>query len=137
MLAYRGSYSKVFKIDKTMPSRYGIKCLFFASNVDLAMLYAVHQCLNTISFAGGFVHKIEISDPVDEYDFNHGSSYCKEFRNLVYSLFKQNHKAVRIINVFDYPSEKLMYHTGSDIIIVFDFSCIQSVKLILSGIHST
>lgn len=137
MLAYKGSSSAIFKIDKSMPSRYGIKCLFFASNVELAKLYAIHHCNTARSFAGGYVHKIEISDPVNEYDFNHGSSYCKEFRNLVYSLFKQNHKAVRIINVFDYPSEKLMYHNGSDVIIVFDFSCIQSVNIILSGIHIT
>jgi hypothetical protein len=135
MIVYRGSSTKDFKIKKWVRSRYGLRCLFFASNIELAKLYAIHRANEMYLRDGGFVHEVEIQGYIKEYDFGHAISYSNDFRNLIYKLHREGHKIVRIINVFDYPSKKLMRPTGSDVIVVFDYECIKSFKLIMKGVR--
>lgn len=135
MKVYIGSSSKDFNIKPAVRSRYGLRCLFFASTIELAKLYAVHHANEMCLYDGGFVHEVILQGYVKEHDFEHGISYSKEFRNLIYKLHRESHKIVRITNVFDYPSGKLMRPTGSDVIVVFDFKCIISIKLIMEGVR--
>jgi hypothetical protein len=130
MKVFRGSSSNRFIIRRWFKSRYGFPCLFFASKPEHAALYADFWSKESGKNNHGFIHEAEITGFVHEVDYGGGTSYAPKFRNLIYKLKSQNLDAVRIKNVFDYPSPDLMVHTGSDVIVVFNFKVISSVKLL-------
>jgi hypothetical protein len=134
MIVYRGSSRDNFKIEKWKRSRYGFKALFFASDIELAKLYAQHRADEEGKRNGGFVYESEIIDYLHSVDYGNKTSYSNDFRNLMYKLYREGHKGVIIKNVFDYPSKKLMRHNVSDVIVVFDFDIIKSFKLIQSNV---
>lgn len=116
-----------------MKSRYGFPCLFFSSEPVLAMLYASHKA----SFSGnkfGFLYKVKIQNCFDTIDFHGKTSYSIEFKQLIIKLKKQGFLAVKITNVLDYPSNELRVHNNSDILVVFDFSLIESIELLKNKI---
>jgi hypothetical protein len=128
MKVLRGSSTKDFKVKPWKNSRYGFPALFCATEERLARLYALHRKKQKKS-AFGFVHEIEITVKPKEVSFNHRSSFCSEFRNLIYRLYKSDEKAYLITDVFDYPSNELMIHNESDVLVIFDFSIIKSIDL--------
>jgi len=135
MIVYRGSSRDDFKIEKWKRSRYGFNALFFASDLYLAQLYAHHRADEEYKRSGGCVYKFEIPDYLYSVDYGGKLSYSSDFRNLIFKLFREGHKAVVIKNVIDYPSKKLFRPNFSDVIVVFDFDIIKSFKLIQKNVR--
>ena len=136
MIVYRGSSRDDFKIEKWKRSRYGFNALFFASDLNLAKLYAQHRADEENKRNGGFVYEFEIPDYLKVVDYGGKISYSIDFRNLMYKLHNEDHKGVIIKNVYDYPSKKLFSLENSDVIVIFDFDIIKSFKVIQSNVRS-
>ena len=136
MIVDRGSSRDDFKIEKWKTSRYGFHALFFASDLELAKLYAQHRADEERKRNGGFVYEFEIPDYLHSVDYGNKISYSNDFRNLMYKLYREDHKGVIIKNVYDYPSKKLMSFNLSDVIVIFDLDIIKSFKLIQSNVRS-
>ncbi len=130
----RGSSTKDFKVKPYKNSRYGFPALFCATERRLAFLYALHR-KEERNKKEGFIHEIIITESPYVVSFNHKESYSNEFRNLIYKLRNESYSSVLITNVFDFPSRKLMVNNRSDVLVIFDFSIIKSVKLIEEGIN--
>ena len=124
MIVYRGSSRDDFKIEKWKRSRYGFNALFFASDLNLAKLYAQHRADEEYKRNGGFVYEFEIPDYLHSVDYGGKISYSNDFRILMYKLQREGHKGVIIKNVYDYPSKKLFSLKMSNVIVIFDFDII-------------
>lgn len=134
MIVYRGSSSSDFTIQKWKKSRYGFNALFFASEINLAQLYAHHRAEEEYKQNGGYVYKFEILDCLYTIDYGGKTSYSSDFRNMIFKLFRNGHKGVIIKNIIDYPSKKFFRPNFSDVIVVFDFNIIQSFELIQKNV---
>jgi hypothetical protein len=75
MIVYRGSSRDDFKIEKWKTSRYGFHALFFASDLELAKLYAQHRADEERKRNGGFVYEFEIPDNLHSVDYGNKISY--------------------------------------------------------------
>ena len=90
-------------------------------------MYAVHAYNK---FGSGYVYQTELylNSPIIDY---HGNiSHSPNFRNLIYTLYKDGHDCVTIKNVIDYPSEKYKYYKSSLIVIIFNQLLVSSLKCI-------
>jgi hypothetical protein len=127
MKIYRGDNTRNFKVNKRTNSRYGFPALFFSTKVDLARLYAEYKALD-----GGdaTVYKFDTIMAMPSVDFNGKESYSGEFVDLIHRLKGSGAKAVRITNVFDYPSQDFKGNNNSDIVAIFDFSVINGGSII-------
>ena len=114
MIVFHGHNKDEFVIQKHINSRYGFPCLFFSSNINLALNY------------GKNVIKLDIS-PIKTIDFKGKISHSLEFRNLIYSLRNENSKSVLIKNVYDRPNDTASLEFG-DILVVFDLITIQNFE---------
>lgn len=103
MKVYLGSADGEFRVQHSRRSRYGIKALFFATDIYLAQLYASHLARQEYKTNGGFVYEFELEGISKDIDFKNKNSYTYEFRNLIYKLSRENHKIVRITKITDYP----------------------------------
>lgn len=133
MQIYRGDHQQNFTINNHNSSRYGINALFFATNIKLARLYAIHHSRKRANYKGGFVYQAEIPNYIKQIDFGGGTSYGRELRDIV----MQHHKtttAIQIYNILDYPSQNLLVPNPSDVIAVFDFSIIKSLAILESNV---
>jgi len=134
MLVYRGDHQDSFKIDNFNSSRYNINVLFFATDVKLARLYAIHQAKKRGNYNGGYVYNAELPDNISLIDFGGAVSYGRELKDLVLKHQKTGASAIHIYNILDYPSQNLVIPNSSDVIAVFNFSLIKNLQLIESGV---
>ncbi|MBY0066824.1 hypothetical protein ACTS9K_08410 [Empedobacter sp. ULE_I145] len=118
MKFYRGDKSGDFKIINKL-SRYNFPCLFFASNIDLAIKYKEEF--------NGYLYEHDINVISRTIDFKGEITHSADFRNMIMKLRFEKYKSVLIKNCGDYPSN-LSQLTYSDILVVFDLSIIKSTK---------
>lgn len=130
MKIYRGDYSEKFEVKPWLRSRYGFHCLFFTTDIALARLYAIHAAQERRMLEGGSVYEAEINDLwIYPFDFGGQSSFGADFRNMIHTFRDFKQKAVRIFNLYDYPSQKSIRMERTDVVAVFDFQIIQNLKL--------
>ena len=127
MTVYRGDNNGSFKVEKKHNSRYGFPALFFSTKEELARMYATYKARE-----GGepYVYAYDIAHNMQEIDFKGRESYSLEFVNLIHDLKRSGVKAVRITNVFDYPSQDFKGNNSSDVVAVFDLSLINNGRII-------
>ena len=135
MIVYHGSPIKDLVINPYAKSRYGMVALFFATNIELAQLYAIYHAKQKKITTGGFVYRFIIDGHIKEYDFCNRISYSADYRNLIYKLHRSNCRIARIKNVFDYPSKSLKRVVESDVVVVFDLGCIKTIELIQRNVR--
>lgn len=118
---YHGTKSKKdFRLQRTF-ERYNYPYLFGASEKNLALQYAKHY--------GGTPEDIitfRVKTPLKTLDFNAGFTYSATFHNLINNLSKK-HPAVLIQNCMDRPNA-LFDYALSDIVVVFDFGCVEIIE---------
>lgn len=137
MELYRGDAKPDFEVKPWIRSRYSISALFFTPDIDLARLYAIHHAKEYRSIHKGSVYMCEINNMwLFTHDFQGKSSYSAEFRNLIHTFHQFRHKAALIKNVLDYPSKDLIRYQTADIVVVFDFDIIESLKQVQTNIWS-
>lgn len=135
MKIYRGDYSEKFEVKPWLRSRYGFHCLFFTTDIALARLYAIHAAQERRMLEGGSVYEAEINDLfVFSYDFGGKNTYGIEFRNMMHTFRDFKYKAVRLYNLYDYPSQKFFRMELTDVVAVFDIQVIENLKIKESNI---
>jgi hypothetical protein len=135
MELYRGDLKGNFEVKDWLRSRYGIRALFFTPDLDLARLYAIHHARQAKQSHKGTVYMCEINDfHLFPYDFGGKSSYSPDFRNMVFTFRDFNYKAALIKNVLDYPTKELIRYESSDIVVVYDFSVIQNLRIVQTNV---
>ena len=122
MKVYRADTKNDFKLLNHVNSRYGFNALFFTTNIELAEKYA--ESFNN----KGTIYEFELNPILDSVDYKGRISHSSHFRSLIHRLYKEGKSSVIIKNVYDYPSFKSYYPNKSDLIVVFDFSEIISLK---------
>jgi hypothetical protein len=129
MIYYFGTYLEEFKIESHILSRYGFPSLFLTTDIELAKLYAKYHA-DKNKKEKGFIYQFEVFRIGETIDYKGSFTYSSHFRNYIFDCKKRNIDSVIIKNTYDCPSEKYSQLIKSDILVVFDFALIKSIKKI-------
>ena len=121
MRFFHGSREKDLQIKWGGDRCYSFPYFFMTSEIELAKNYSKHYARTDRNL---FFCDFDIR--FHEVDFG-GMTYTSEFRNLIFKLSNEDHKAVLLKNCLDKPSEKWSF-VLSDILVVFDLDIINLRK---------
>lgn len=127
MKVFHGTAEKDFKIHTWKKSRYGFPVLFFATELKLAELFAIHHAQEK-NLIHGYIFEATINEPVKSIDFGGRMSYDPVFRHTIYKLRDEKIPSVRFTRIIDFPSHDLIVPNKSNVIAVFDFNEIQKIQ---------
>lgn len=127
MKFYHGTQTANLTIQAHVNSRYGFAAFFATPNRDLAIKYA-YASFKT--HGTGHLYSLLLDDELHTVDFKRRISHASSFRNLIHQLKNEQHPAVLIKNVIDYPNKELAEYSVSIILVIFDLDLVPALKLI-------
>ena len=127
MKFYHGTHTENLTIQPHVNSRYGFAAFFATPNKNLAIKYAYASFKKQ---GTGHLYSLLLDEDLHTVDFKRRISHASSFRNLIHQLKNEQHPAVFIKNVIDYPNKELAEYSVSTILVIFDLDLIPTLKLI-------
>ena len=127
MKFYHGTHTANLTIQPHVYSRYSFAAFFATPNRELAIKYAYASFKKQ---GTGHLYSLLLDDALHTVDFKSRISHAATFRNLIHQLKNEQHPAVLIKNVIDYPNKELAEYSVSIILVIFDLDLVPPLKLI-------